>query len=228
MASPDRARPTRDGVAIGVAVGAVGIAFGVLARSSGLSVEKACALSLFVFTGASQFAALSVLGAGGSVLSALGSALLLGSRNALYGAVVARWFDRPGLRHVPMVQLVIDESTGVGAAQPDANDLDRHGARRGFLAAGLSVYVCWNLGTLLGALLGDVIGDPMRLGMDAVFPAAFMALLVPHLREPRGRAAALSAAAVSLVALPVLPAGLPILVAAFVVVPIARREGGRT
>ena len=110
-----------------------------------------------------------------------------------------------------MTQVIIDESAGVGAAQPDPTD-----ARRGFLAAGLGVYVCWNLGTLVGALAGDLVGDPTRWGLDAAFPAAFVALLAPHVTNRPGRVAAIVA--------PWLPAGAPILIAAAVAVPVAVRS----
>ena len=144
-------RPVRDGVALAAAVGVVGVVFGVLARSAGLSVAQACAMSLLVFTGASQFAAVGIVGAGGSGAAAIGSALLLAARNTLYGPVVERWFrrDRVVVR-AALAQVVIDESTGVGAAQ--STDADR---RRGFIATGIGVYVLWNLGTLVGAVAGE-------------------------------------------------------------------------
>lgn len=223
MPSPAAPRPVRDGVSIGVAVGLVGIAFGVLAESEGLSVAKACALSLLVFTGASQFAAVSVLGSGGSLAAALGSALLLAARNGLYGPVVARWLvDDPAPRRAVMTQLVIDESTAVGAAQPTAAQ-----SRTGFLAGGLAVYVCWNLGTLVGALGGAALGDTDAWGLDAAFPAAFVALLAPHVRRRPGQVAAVTAAAVCIAGMPVLPAGVPVLLAVLGIVPaawVARRD----
>ena len=216
-------RPVRDGLLLAFAVGIVGIIFGVLARSSGLSVAKTCALSLLVFTGASQFAAVSISAAGGSIGAALGSALLLAARNGLYGAVVARWLrDRPAVERLAVAQLVIDESTGVGAAQPDAGASPAPIARTGFLAAGIAVYVIWNLGTLVGALAGDLIGGTDRWGLDAAFPAAYLALLAPHLADRAGRVTAAVAAAVVVAALPVLPAGIPVLVAVAGVVPGAR------
>lgn len=200
----------RDGVAIGLATGVVGLAFGVLARAEGLTVAQACAMSLLVFTGASQLAAVSVIGAGGSAVAAAASALLLAGRNALYGPVVAPWLtrDRRSTRAVA-AQLIIDESAGVGAAQ--GSDRLR---RRGFWAAGAGVYVCWNLGTLAGAVAGGALGDLDRWGLDAAFPAAFVALLAPHLRRPSGRTAALVAGAVAIVAVPIVPTGLPVVLGA--------------
>ena len=197
------ANARRDGFSIGLAVGVVGVAFGVLARATGLSVAKTCAMSLLVFTGASQFAAVGVIGAGGTGLAALGSALLLASRNTLYGPVVAQWFGRDPLpRRAVLAQLIIDESTGIGSAQPD------HASRRvGFIAGGLGVYIFWNLGTLAGALLGDVVGSVEAWGLDAAFPAAFVALLWPHLEHRPGRVAALVGGVITLVTVPVLPVG---------------------
>ena len=216
-------QPVRDGIAIGVAVTVVGIAFGVLATSSGLDLAKTTAMSLLVFTGASQFAAVSITAAGGSVGAALGSALLLSARNGLYGPVVARWFrTRPLLERIAITQIVIDETTGIGAAQRDADSDDPRDARLGFLVAGLSLYVCWFLGTVLGALVGDVIGDPGRWGIDAAFPAAYVALLAPHLRARPGRVAAGIAAGIVIVSLPVVPTGVPVLIAALGAIPAAR------
>ena len=203
-----RGHALRDGLALAVAVGLVGIVFGVLARSSGLSVAKACAMSLLVFTGASQIAAAGIVGSGGSAIAALGSALLLAARNALYGPVVAPWFRgtpvaaRAGIAHV-----IIDESTGMGAAQTTPSQ-----RRTGFLAAGLGVYVAWNLGTLLGAAAGDVVGDLQRWGLDAAFPAVYVAMLAPHLASRPGKVSALIAGAVAVAMVPVLPVGVPILV----------------
>lgn len=222
MPGPDppspAARPLRDGLSIGVAIGVVGVAFGVLAAGAGLSPAKAVTMSLLVFTGASQFAAVSVVAAGGSIGAALGSAALLALRNGLYGPVVARWFQGTSTQGgLAISQLIIDESAAVGAAQVEPGD-----QRRGFLAGGLAVFVCWAAGTLLGALGGSALGGPERWGLDAAFPAAMVALLWPHLAFRPGRVVALAAALVTVATLPVLPAGLPILLAALCVVPVGR------
>ncbi len=218
-----RAEPVRAGVLIGVAVGLVGVTFGVLARAADLSVAQACVMSLLVFTGASQFAVVGVISSGGSALAAFGAAVLLAARNTLYGPVVGNAVRGPLWSRLAQSQLVIDESAGLAAAQPDARS-----ARRGFLAAGVGVYVCWNLGTLLGALGGDVLGDTDRWGLDAAFPACFLALLAPHVRTRPGRAAAVLAAAIAVAATPLVPVGVPILLACLAIVPAgvlrARRE----
>ncbi|MCU0267639.1 MAG: AzlC family ABC transporter permease [Acidimicrobiales bacterium] len=209
----------RDALAIGLAVGVFGVAFGVLAVANGLSALQACAMSALVFTGASQFAAVGVIGAGGSVPAALGSALLLAARNGVYGLSVARFLPPGRFRRLGSAQLVIDESTALAVAQPDEPT-----ARRAFFAGGLSVFVCWNLGTAVGALGGGLLGDPATLGLDAAFPAGFVALLLPLLRDPGRRAAAIAGAVIAAVCLPFTSPGVPILMAALGVLPVLALE----
>jgi len=207
----------RDAVAIGLATGAYAISYGVLAVAAGLTVAQTCAMSLLVFTGASQFAVVGVLGAGGSVLAALAPALLLAARNALYGlSLVDVLRGRLGTRALQS-QLIIDESTAMARAQRDKGT-----ARRAFLATGVSVFVCWNLGSLAGAVLGGSLGDPRALGLDAMFPAAFLALLAPQLGRPAARTAALYGGVLALVLVPFTPVGVPILAAVLGVVPATR------
>lgn len=205
---PPPPNPVSASIVLGLAVGVFGISFGVLAVASGLTATQACAMSLLVFTGASQFAVVGVIGAGGSTAAALGSALLLAARNGAYGLSLADVVrGRLGIRLLAS-QLVIDESTAMATAQREPAD-----RLRGFWIAGLSVFVCWNLGTLAGALGGDSIGDPERYGLDAAFPAGFVALVVPHLRTLDGKLAAAIGVAVALVLVPVAPAGVPVLAA---------------
>lgn len=194
---------------LGLAVGVFGISFGVLAVASGLTVAQASAMSLLVFTGASQFAAVGVIESGGSTAAALGSALLLAARNGAYGLALSRTIDGRLPFRLLAAQFVIDESTAMSTAQPDPER-----RRKGFWMAGLSVFVFWNLGTLAGALGGDAIGDPERFGLDAAFPAGFVALVVPHLKSVDGRLAALIGTTVALLLVPVAPAGVPVLAAA--------------
>lgn len=201
--------PVTASITLGVAVGVFGVSFGVLAVASGLSVGQACAMSLLVFTGASQFAAVSVVGAGGSTAAALGSALLLAARNGAYAIAVSDLLPRRLPSRLVAAQLVIDESTAMAAAQPDPAD-----GRRAFWVTGLAVFVCWNVGTLVGALGGDQVGDPGRFGLDAAFPAGFVALLAPHIRSVDGKVAAAIGAALALVVVPIVPVGAPILLAA--------------
>lgn len=207
----------RSALAIGLATGAYSVSYGVLAVGAGLSVAQTCAMSLLVFTGASQFAVVGVLGGGGSVLAAAAPALLLAARNAVYGfSLVSILRGRPATR-AWQSHLIIDESTAMAMAQPDP-----HAARRAFLLTGASVFVLWNLGSLAGALIGDGIADPRALGLDAMFPAAFLALLVPQLRRPGARTAALCGALIAVALVPVAPAGVPILAAVLGIVPAAR------
>jgi 4-azaleucine resistance transporter AzlC len=197
------------GVLLGLAVGVFGVSFGLIAVTAGLTPLKACAMSLLVFTGASQFAAVGVVGAGGSPVAAIASALFLGARNAAYGLTMAPILKGRLPKRLLAAQLVIDESTALAMAQDD-----NHERQRGFWAAGISIYVFWNLGTLVGAFGGQLIGKPETWGLDAAFPAAFVALLIPHLRKVGGKQSALLAPLIALVLTPVLPPGIPILCAA--------------
>jgi 4-azaleucine resistance transporter AzlC len=194
-------------VTLGIAVGVIGIAFGVGAVAAGASVVQACAMSLLVFTGASQFSAVSVVASGGGTLAALGGAMVLAARNGVYGLTMARHLRGPLATRLVAAQLTIDESTAMATAQSDPV-----ARRTAFWATGVAVYVCWNLGTLVGALTGSAV-DPTTFGLDAAFPAAFVAMAAPHLRTRRGRLAGLVGATVCLVLIPVAPVGVPILAA---------------
>lgn len=205
---PVAPHPVSASIVLGAAVGVFGISFGVLAVAAGLTPAQACVMSLLVFTGASQFAAVGVIDSGGSTIAALGSALLLGARNAAYGLSISRIIRGRLPFRLLSAQLVIDESAAMATAQPDPVD-----RRRAFYWAGGSVFVFWNLGTLLGALGGDAIGDPEIYGLDAAFPAGFVALVVPHLRSFEGRVAAAMGFAIALLLVPIAPPGVPILAA---------------
>jgi 4-azaleucine resistance transporter AzlC len=206
---------------IGVAVGVYGVSFGVLAVAAGLTPAQACVMSMLVFTGASQFAYVGVLAGGGTALAAMGPAVMLALRNAAYGLSLAPVFPRR-LRHRALAaQLVIDETTAMARAEDEPR-----AAWRAFLATGVSVWVCWNAGTLAGASLGGALGDPRALGLDAMFPAAFLALLAPQLRRPGAPAAAVAGALVALALLPVAPAGVPVVAAIVGVVPGLRAARG--
>jgi 4-azaleucine resistance transporter AzlC len=201
--------PVTAGILLGFAVGIFGVTFGLLAVTSGLSVAKACAMSLLIFTGASQFAAIGVVKSGGSPIAAIGSALLLGARNGVYGLAMSRVLPaRRGQRFLAS-QLVIDESTALSLGQSDPHD-----QVRAFWAAGLGTFVFWNIGTLIGALGGGLIGDPEKWGLDVAFPAGFVALLAPHLAKAGGKPAGVFGALAVVVSSPFLPKGLPILIAA--------------
>lgn len=202
---------TRVGLSIGLATGLYGVSFGALAVAAGFTVAQAMAMSLLMFTGGSQFALVGVVAAGGTGGAALGAASLLGVRNAVYGMQINRLLQPHGLRRLLAAQLTIDESTATATAQPTTAEQGR-----GFWTAGLSVFVAWNLCTLAGALLGDALGDPRRWGLDGAAVAAFLGLLWPRLRGREPVALAVTCALVTVIALPELPAGMPILLAALV------------
>ncbi|MFH8801073.1 AzlC family ABC transporter permease [Streptomyces sp. NPDC017936] len=217
---PDAA-VVRDALGVGVAVGLSGFAFGVTSAGSGLTVWQTCALSLLVFTGASQFALVGALAAGGNPFTAAAGAFFLGVRNAFYGLRLSQVLALPRAVRPFAAQWVIDETTAVSLAQRD-----RRGARIGFWVTGLSLYVLWNLTTLLGALGAEAIGDTDAWGLDAAGPAVFLALLAPMLKTPTERIAAGGAVVLGLGLLPVLPAGVPVLVAALAA-PLALWDEGR-
>jgi 4-azaleucine resistance transporter AzlC len=210
----DRRQTTRRAVAIGVATGVYGVSYGVLAVAAGLTTLQTCAMSLLVFTGASQFAVVGVLATGGSASAALAPALLLAARNAAYGLSLVPVLRGRLPARAAMSQLVIDETTAMARSQPDPES-----ARYAFLATGFSVFACWNLGTLAGAVAGSSLGDPSRYGLDAMFPAAFLALLAPQLRRPGAPVAAISGALIALALVPFTQAGVPILAASLGVIP---------
>jgi predicted branched-subunit amino acid permease len=220
---PDQA-VVRDALGVGVAVGLSGFAFGVTSAGSGLGLLQTCALSLLVFTGASQFALVGALAAGGNPFTAAAGAFFLGVRNAFYGLRLSQLLAVPRAVRPFAAQWVIDETTAVTLAQPT-----RRARRIGFTVTGLTLYALWNLTTLLGALGAKAIGDTRAWGLDAAGPAVFLALLAPMLRTTTERAVAGLAVLLGLGLLPVLPAGVPVLVAALAA-PIAlvaegRREG---
>ncbi|WP_406376903.1 AzlC family ABC transporter permease [Streptomyces sp. NBC_00647] len=199
----------RDALGVGVAVGLSGFAFGVTSAGSGLSLLQTCALSLLVFTGASQFALVGALAAGGNPLTAAAGAFFLGVRNAFYGLRLSQLLALPRAVRPFAAQWVIDETTAVALAQPT-----RRSVRLGFTVTGLSLYLLWNLTTLLGAAGAEAIGDTDAWGLDAAGPAVFLALLAPMLKSTTERAVAGIAVLLGLGLLPVLPAGVPVLVAA--------------
>lgn len=196
---------------VGVTVGTYALGFGALAVANGFSVLQAVALSLLVFTGASQFALVGVVGAGGAAASGAAAALALGSRNAFYGLRLAPLLEVRGWRRLAAAQLTIDESTAVAISQPT-----RQLTRTGFWTTGIAVFICWNIATVVGALAVDQISDPKVIGLDAAVGAAFLALLWPQLTTTTTRAVAVGAAALALVLTPLLPAGIPVLSAAVV------------
>jgi predicted branched-subunit amino acid permease len=209
-AGPPAARPVRDGLFLGLAVGTSGLAFGAAATGAGLSAWQACALSLLAYTGASQFALVAAVASGGSLIAGTAGAVLLGSRNTLYGLRLAGLLSLHGGRRLLAAQGVTDESTAVALAQPGTA-----AAGAGFRATFASLYLTWNLCSLAGALGAARLGSPQSLGLDVVGPAAFLALIWPRLRAGRTeRRVALLAVTIALGATPLVPAGVPVILAA--------------
>jgi predicted branched-subunit amino acid permease len=209
LADQRRNEVLRQCLSVGIATGAYGISFGALSVAAGLSLWQTIALSALLFSGASQFAVVGIIAAGGAGAAAVATSSLLGARNGIYGLQMSRLLGVKGLRRVPAAHLTIDESTAVAIAQPESA-----AQRLGFWGTGLSVFVLWNLSTILGAIVGNALGDPRQYGLDAAAPAAFCALLWPRLKHGDARAVAAVAAVIALMVAPHAPAGVPVLVAA--------------
>ena len=199
------------GLSIAVATGLYGISFGALAVAAGLNVWQALALSALMFTGGSQFAFIGVIAGGGAGSAAVGAATLLGVRNAVYGMQMNAMLQPKGWRKWWAAQVTIDESAATASGQIESAE-----QRRGFWVAGVGVFVLWNACTLLGALLGDALGDPRLWGLDGAAVAAFLGLLWPRLQQREPVALAVLCGVVTALTMPLLPPGLPILVAAMV------------
>ena len=198
----------RDSLAVAIPVGTYGAAFGAASVAAGFSILQTCLLSLLLFSGASQFAVVGVMGAGGSALSAIATGSLLGFRNGLYGLKMAPILKLRGLKKILAAQLTIDESTGVAIGQESRGV---EASRYGFWATGIGVYVFWNLFTLLGAIGAQAIGDPSAWGLDAAVPAAFLGLVWPRLIDTKTRFVAIAAALLAVALTPIAPAGVPII-----------------
>jgi 4-azaleucine resistance transporter AzlC len=192
---------------IAVAALAFGVTFGVLARKAGMEAVAALTMSATTFAGSAQFAAASILGAGGGVAAAVAAAALLNARYAPISISVAPEFGGGPLRRLVESQLIVDESWALSRRSDGRYD------RRLLVGAGLVLYACWVGGTAVGAAGGEALGDPESLGLDAAFPALFLALLVPQVRTRGALAAAVAGTAIALALVPVAPAGVPILAA---------------
>lgn len=222
-----RSPAVRIGMSIAVATGLYGISFGALGVASGLSVLQTMALSLLMFTGGSQFAFIGVIAGGGSGAAAAAAATLLGIRNAVYGMQLNAIFGPRGWRRFAAAHVTIDESTATASGQRE-----RLEQRRGFWTAGLGVFLLWNLFTAVGAFAGNAIGDPKQWGLDGAAVAAFLGLLWPRLKGREPAAIAVVCALATVLAVPFLPPGVPILVAALVAAVLgwvshARARAGR-
>jgi 4-azaleucine resistance transporter AzlC len=196
----------REALVLGGAVGVFGISFGVLAVAGGLTPLMACALSVLVFAGGSQFAAVGVIAAGGGPAAAVASGLLLNARYVAFGLALGPRLRGGRLRRGVIAHLLIDESSAVALARDEPVEADR-----AFRWTGAAVFVLWNAGTALGAVAGSALGDPRALGLDAAFPAGFLALLAPLLRDRRAKATAAAATVIAVALIPIAPPGIPVL-----------------
>jgi 4-azaleucine resistance transporter AzlC len=189
------------------AILAFGASFGVLARAAGIDALAAVVMSATTFAGSAQFAVVSVLGAGGTAAAAIGAAVLLNGRYVPMAVAASGAFRGGPLRRLLEAQLLVDESWALSSRDGGFD-------RKVLVGAGALLYVCWNAGTAVGVLAGDSLTDPATLGLDAAFPALFLALLAPLLRHSsRPLAAALLGAAIALALTPLVPAGVPVIAA---------------
>jgi predicted branched-subunit amino acid permease len=205
-ANPKQTPVHRTSLSVSFTVGLYGAAFGAAGITAGFSVLQTCLLSILLFSGASQFAVVEIMGAGGAAVSAIATSTLLGFRNALYGLQLAPILKIKGLKRLLAAQITIDESTAVATLQE--TDMNR---RKGFYVTGIGVYIFWNLFTLLGALGASAIGDQAVWGLDAAVPAAFCGLIWPRIKSKTDFVVAASAIAWALFLTPITPAGIPII-----------------
>jgi 4-azaleucine resistance transporter AzlC len=209
-ARPELTQGVRAAVPYAVASGLVGVSFGVLARPV-MGAAAAIVMSVIVFAGSAQFAALAVLSAGGGALPAIVAGTLLNLRFVAMGIAIAPWMTHGSLGRALRGQALIDASWALanrGGGRFDTEFL---------LGSTLIQYPAWVLGTVVGVIAGASIGNPDTLGLDAIFPAFFLGLLVAELRRPQGRPVAALGAVIALVLTPLTPAGVPIIVAAVAV-----------
>jgi 4-azaleucine resistance transporter AzlC len=190
-----------------VAVWAFGVSFGVLARQAGMGSLAPVVMSVTTFAGSAQFAVASVLGTGGGVAAACIAALLLNARYGPIGMSVAAALEGSRLKRLLEAQIVVDESWALSNRGGGRFD------RAILIGAGTLLYAAWVTGTTLGVLAGKLIGDPNKIGMDAAFPALFLALLVGQIRSRRAGVAAVAGAAIALVVTPFAKPGIPLIAA---------------
>jgi len=205
-------------LSVGLATGLYGVSFGAIGSAAGLSVPAVLLLSILMFSGASQFAFVGIIAAGGAPITAISSAWLMGVRNSFYALRLSPIIGPRGLWRLLAAQLTIDESNAVSAAQDGLRN-----QKLGFWLTGGAVFAFWNAATLMGALAGNLIGSVETWGLDGAAAAAFLGLLWPRLKNNLLLAGV--GALVALIAIPLTPAGVPVLLAAAVaLLPIGRRK----
>jgi branched chain amino acid efflux pump len=211
LAAASKREDFRTGVRLGIPYAVAGfvlsLSFGVLARQAGFSSLQAIVMSLVVFAGSAQFAAVSIVSGGGGVAAAVAAASLMNSRFLPMGIALAPSLPGGPVRRAAQGQAVVDASWAMASRGDGTFD------RWQLFGSTLPQYVTWAAGTVAGALLGSDLGDTDRLGLDAIYPTFFLALLFAELRRPGARAVAGAGALIALALVPVAPAGVPILAA---------------
>ena len=222
--APDAAATPRSSFAEGVRAGLpfslalllLSASFGVLARPV-MGPVAPIVMSIVVFAGSAQFAALAVLTAGGGATAAIAAGILLNLRFIPMGIAIAPSLTQGKLGRALRGQAIVDASWAMASRGPGRYDIDY------LLGATAAQYPAWVAGTVLGVLGGSLIGNPNTLGLDAIFPAFFLALLLPELRYGRGRRVAAIGAAIALALTPLAPAGIPIILASLAALAGLRR-----
>ncbi len=215
-----RSTVTRNAVSVGLATGLYGISFGALAVTSGFNFFQTQILSLGLFSGASQFAVVGIIGAGGGSIAAIATSSLLGVRNGFYALSLANLLKLKGYKKVIGAQLTIDESTAMAIANNEDEDLGRWA----FWATGISVFIFWNIATAIGAFGAQFVTDPKSLGLDAAVAAAFLALLWPRLSNLKIRTVALISGILAFSLTPLVKPGIPVLASVLIAIFFGLRD----
>lgn len=211
---------TRDIALVCVAGAVVGVSFGAIAVGTGLPVWAPVLLSVVVFAGAAQFMFVGIIAAGGNPVAAVVAGLLVNARHLPFGFAVGDVLGSGWVRRVAGSHLMIDEAVAFALAQCEPR------LRRAvYWACGIGLFAAWNIGVVIGAVGGRAVRDTDALGLDAAFPAVLLALVLPSLRDPATRRAALAGVVIALAAAPFLPAGVPVLLA---LLGVAAGRGGAT
>jgi predicted branched-subunit amino acid permease len=208
----------RAGIPVAMAIGVIGASFGAVAHAAGLSAPLAVAMSALVFSASAQFTAVAIVAAGGGLAPAIVAAALMNSRYLPMGAAVAPSLPGGPLRRALQGMTVVDAAWAL-ASRPDGR-FDR----RLMFGSALAQYVAWIAGTVAGTLGGTALGDPGSLGLDAAYPAFFLAVLLTEGGGPGALAAAVGGAVIALGLVPVAPAGVPVLAAGAAAVLVALRR----
>ncbi|WNV88795.1 AzlC family ABC transporter permease [Umezawaea sp. Da 62-37] len=198
----------RDVLAIAAGAAVNGASFGAITVASGSPWWMPVLMSVVIFAGGAQFMAVGIVAAGGSPAAAVLAGLILNIRHLPFGLAIGDLLGRSWFGRLVGSHLLVDETVAFALAQRDPVR-----ARTAYWACGVSLFVAWNVGGVGGALVGRSIGDPGAFGLDAAFPAALLALVLPALRDSATLRAAVVGAVVALVATPFVPAGVPVLLA---------------